>query len=175
MNIIVMGPQGSGKSTQAELLAEKLGVAHIQTGEIYRKIAREDTPLGKKIKQVLDNGQLVDDETTLNVVDRYIAEVKSGFVLDGFPRTLVQAERELFPVDKVIYLGLSDAEASKRLLLRSRIDDTEELIARRLALYHQTTEPILDFYRKQGKLVEVDGSLSIDQIHQDITSRLNTP
>ncbi len=160
----MMGPQGSGKSTQAELLAQKLKLPHIETGNIYREIAKEDTPLGSKIKTVLEKGGLVDDETTFEVVDRHLADVKTGFVLDGFPRTLIQAQRELFPIDRVIYIRLSDEEAVKRMVKRGRADDKPELIKERLRLFHERTQPILDFYRKQGKLLEVDGSGSVEEV-----------
>lgn len=172
MNIIIMGPQGSGKSTQGDLLAERLGIPHIQTGEIYRQIAQQDSELGRKVKAVLDVGGLIDDQVTFEVVDKHLAEIKSGFIIDGFPRTLVQAQRELFPVDKVIYIRLTDEEAIKRLLLRKRKDDTPEIIAERLKLYHQQTEPILDYYRKQGKLAEVDGSGTIEEVSTLINQSL---
>lgn len=165
MNIILMGVQGSGKSTQAELLAKDLNLPHIETGAIYRSIAGEPTVLGQKVKQILDVGDLIDDETTFQVVDKYLNEIKGGFILDGFPRTLIQAQRELFPVDKVFYLKLTDEEATKRLLLRARGDDTPEIIAERLRLYHEQTEPILDYYRKQNKLKEIDGSGTIEEVH----------
>lgn len=159
-----MGPVGSGKTTQAEILSKKLGLPHIQTGEIYRKIAQENSPLGQKIKTILDAGDLIDDETTFEVVDKHLKELKSDFVLDGFPRTLVQAQKELFPVSKVVYIKVPDGETRKRLLLRGRSDDTPEIIQERLKVYHQETEPILDLYRLQGKLVEVDGSGTIEEV-----------
>lgn len=161
-----MGPQGSGKSTQAALLAQKLTIPHVSTGDIYRAISQEDTDLGHKVKGMLDRGELIDDETTFRVVDRHLGAIQGGFIIDGFPRTLVQAQREAFLVDKVIYLKLSDEEATKRLLARGRADDTPELIAERLKLYHQLTEPILSYYRQQNKLAEVDGTASIEEVHQ---------
>ena len=172
MNIIIYGPQGSGKSTQAQLLAEKLKVPHIQTGEIYRQISQEDNVLGKKVKKLLDAGDLIDDETTYTIVDRYLIDVKKGFIIDGFPRTLVQAQRGPFSVDKVFYLKLDDQECVTRLLGRGRYDDTAEIINQRLKLYHQQTQPILDYYRELGKLVEIDGSGTIEEVHNLILDAL---
>lgn len=168
MNILVMGPQGSGKSTQAELLAQKLGLPHIETGNVYREIAKEDSPLGHKIKDILEKGGLVDDETTFEVVDKNLAKITGGFVLDGFPRTLTQAKKELFPVDRVIYINLSDEEAIKRLLARGREDDKLETIKARLKLFHERTQPILEYYRNQGKLLEIDGSKSVSEVANQI-------
>ncbi len=173
MNIIIMGPQGSGKTTQADLLAKKLYLQHIQTGQIYRQVAKEDSPLGRKIKIVLETGKLVDDQTTLQVVDKHLSEIKTGLAIDGFPRTLVQAQRSLFPVDKVVYLNVSDSQAIQRLTLRGREDDTKELIAERLKLYHRVTEQILDYYRHLGKLIEIDGSGTIEQTQELILQSLN--
>lgn len=172
MNIIFMGPQGSGKTTQAEILADKLKLPFIGTGDIYRQVAGLDTELGKRVKAILDKGDLVDDETTFKVVDSHLSEIKSGFILDGFPRTLAQAQRELFPVDKVIYIKLTDDTAVKRLAARGRSDDTPEVIGERLRLYHEETEPILDYYRKQGKLLEVDGSGTIEEVEKLIWEAL---
>lgn len=164
MNIVLMGPVGSGKTTQADILSKKLDLPHIQTGEIYRKIAGEDSPLGKKIKAILDAGGLIDDNTTFETVDKHLKEIQGNFILDGFPRTLVQAQKELFLVGKVIYIKVPDEETTKRLLLRQRTDDTSEIIAERLKVYHQETEPILDYYRKLGKLIEIDGRGTIEEV-----------
>lgn len=168
MNILVMGPQGSGKTTQAELLAKKLGLPHIETGNVYREIAKLDSPVGQKIRAVLERGGLVDDQLTFEIVDRHLADIKGGFVLDGFPRTLTQAKRELFPIDKVFYINLSDEEAVSRLLKRGREDDKSETISKRLELFHERTEPILDYYRQRGKLVDIDGSGTPDEVFKQI-------
>lgn len=168
MNIILMGPVGSGKTTQADILSKELGLPHIQTGEIYRKIATENSYIGKKIKTILDAGDLIDDETTFEVIDKHLKEITGDFVIDGFPRTLVQAKKEIFDVDKVFYIKISDKEALKRLLLRKRDDDTPEIIAERLKAYHQETEPILKYYKNQGKLVEIDGEGNIEEVYDRI-------
>lgn len=157
MNIILMGSQGSGKSTQGDLLAGKLGIPHISTGEIFR------TSSDPKIKDLLAKGQLIDDETTYEVVRQSIAGLE-GFIFDGFPRNLDQAQKEVFPVDLVINIVLTNEEAVKRLMLRKREDDTLELITERLRIYHELTEPVLDFYRKQGVLKDIDGSGTIEEV-----------
>jgi len=174
MNLIIIGPQGSGKSTQAELLAKKVNLSHLETGELYRRIAKENSLLGKKIKQFLEKGQLVSDRVHNKVLREEIKKpkYKNGFVLDGSPRTLRQAKSQPFKTDRVFYLDVSDEENIKRLMKRGREDDTPKLIARRLQLYHQKTEPVLDYYRQQGILEKVDGEKPIEEIYQDIVTRL---
>lgn len=167
-----MGPQGSGKSTQAEILAKNLHVPHIETGKIYRELENSDSPIGRKIKAVLDRGDLVDDETTFEIIDSHLKEMTGGFVIDGFPRTLAQAKRDLFKIDAVFFLRLGNDEATKRLLLRGREDDTPALIAERLRHYHEATEPILSYYKGTGKLIEINGEKTIAEIAHDIDEKI---
>lgn len=168
MNIIIMGPVGSGKSTQAKILSEKLSVPFIDTGDIYRELIGSNSELGQKIKEIVASGNLVDDEITFSIISSELKKHPDGFVIDGFPRTLTQAERELFHVDKVIYLRLTDEIARNRLALRHRVDDQDEIVTNRLNVYHKATEPILDYYRNKGLLVEIDGSQTIEKIAEDI-------
>jgi adenylate kinase len=174
MIVMVMGPQGSGKSTQAVLLAQKLGLPHLQTGELLRQLAKRSTKLGRKVKRFVEQGKLVNDELLDKILTAKISQPKyqKGFVADGLPRTLSQAQKLPFRIDRVIYLRVSDGENIRRLLLRQRADDTRELIAERLKLYHQQTEPVLNFYRQHGLLIEVDGKRPIEVIHQDILEKL---
>lgn len=174
MNIVVMGPQGSGKSTQAELLAKKLRLPHVSTGDIFREIAKRDSELGHRISEKLSHGEMVDDADIMKVVGEHLAQSKfsNGFVLDGFPRNLYQAQNSNHPVNQVFHLKVSDKEGIKRLLKRGRADDSLKTISARLRLYHKLTEPVLTFYREKGILQEINGEQSIKKIHQEILSHL---
>ncbi len=170
MKILLIGSQGSGKSTQADLLALHLGVPKISTGDIFRKIREEDSDEGRRIKNILDSGQLVDDQITAEIVKKRLqqSDVQNGFILDGYPRNITQVELFDPGFDKVIYLKVPQDEVVKRLMNRGREDDTEELINKRLELYYQQTQPLLDYYQKQGKLIEVLGMGDINQIQDEI-------
>lgn len=165
--ILLIGPQGSGKSTQAELLAQYLNVPKISTGDIFRKLSKEGSEEARRVKEILGQGKLVDDETTAEIVKRKVQK-ENGFIMDGYPRTVEQLK--IFDPDfsKVIYLNVPREEVVKRLLARKRADDTEELINKRLELYYQQTQPLLDYYQKQGKLIEVLGMGDINQIQDEI-------
>ncbi|HBQ50982.1 hypothetical protein A3B42_00620 [Candidatus Daviesbacteria bacterium RIFCSPLOWO2_01_FULL_38_10] len=166
--ILFLGVQGSGKSTQGRLLAQFLGLPYISTGDIFRAMTGE-------IKQILSQGKLVDDQTTSKIVEEKLREEEysNGFVLDGYPRTMEQIKLFDPDFDKVIYLDLSDEEATKRLLARVREDDTAELIAERLRNYHKQTNPVLDYYRQKKILKQVDGLGSIEAIQQKIRDAVN--
>lgn len=168
MKILLIGPQGSGKSTQGKLLAQFLGLPYISTGDLFRE-------MGGEIKQILDQGKLVDDQTTVKIVEAKLngEEYRNGFILDGYPRTMEQIKLFDPGFDKVIYLDLSDKEATKRLLTRGREDDMEELIAERLRNYHRETDPILDYYRQKEILKQIDGLGSIEEIQQRIRGVVN--
>lgn len=174
MKILLIGPQGSGKSTQATLLAEFLGFPKITVGDLFRQIVSSNSEDGKRIKQILDSGQLVDDQTTAQLVEKRVSEedTKNGFVLDGYPRTIEQVNIFEPDFDKVIYLNVPREEVIQRLLQRGRADDTEELINKRLDLYYQQTQPLLDHYKQQGILVEVDGLGSIEKIQDEIRKQV---
>lgn len=175
MKVVIIGPPGSGKSTQGKLLADFLNIPYISTGDIFRKIASENSDRGQKIRQILNEGKLVDDKTTSEIVEERLkeADLMAGFIFDGYPRTFEQIKYFDPGFDKVFYLKLSDEEATKRLLERGRTDDKLELIAERLKIYHQLTAPILDYYRQKNLLESIDGSSSIDQIQQKIRQALN--
>lgn len=181
MKLIIIGIQGAGKSTQGNLLSEKLNVPYLSTGHIFRVLSKEKTPMGRYIKEVINAGYLVPDEKTLEIVSDYLnrPEYEKGYILDGFPRTLVQAKAFKNGIDKVIYLDVSDKEALWRLAYRtgaaadSREDETLAAIRKRIELFHNFTEPVLDFYRKKGKLAEINGEQPIEDIHKEILEKLS--
>src|SRR6478735_5083017 len=163
MRVLIVGPQGAGKGTQAALLAGNLQIPHISTGDIFRANVGAGTELGVLAKKYMDAGELVPDEVTVAMVAARFDEpdAAKGFLLDGFPRTVGQANKlgEILverdeDIDKVVLLG--------RMLARGRADDTAEAISRRLELYHQETKPLLDYYA--DRLVAIDGVGGIDEV-----------
>lgn len=176
MKIILVGIQGAGKSTQGNLLSDKLNIPYLSTGHIFRELAKEKSSEGRYIKETINAGYLIPDDRTLKIVSDYLHrnEYKSGYILDGFPRTKIQAEAFENGVSKVIYLRVSDKEALWRLAGRddNREDDTLKAIKKRIELFHQFSEPVLDHYREKGVLLEIDGEKSIEDIHDEILSNL---
>lgn len=177
MKIILIGIQGAGKSTQGNLLSEKLGLPYLSTGHIFRELAKEKTPLGRYIKEVMNAGYLIPDGKTLKIVAQYLKrpEYNSGYIIDGFPRTVYQAENFGNGIDKVIYLKVSDEEALKRLSFRNgqgREDETPKAVQKRIDSFHKLTEPVLDYYKQKGIVVEVDGEKEISEIHKEILGAL---
>mgnify|MGYP001577649803 CR=1 FL=1 len=177
MKIILIGIQGSGKSTQGKLLGKKLQVPYLSTGHIFRVLSKKDTPLGKQIKVLMNVGFLIPDEKTLKIVEEYLTrpEYIKGFVLDGFPRTLAQAEKFQQDINKVILLKISDKEALWRISGREEIREDETLMAirKRIEIFHKFTEPVLDYYRQKGILLEVNGEQTVEQIHKEIVGKLH--
>lgn len=172
MIFVILGPQGSGKSTQGKLLNQQLGLPLIDMGDVLRKRAEASDPIAMRIQNIIKKGELLDDETLMSIFREEVgkAEYKNGFVLDGAPRTLEQArliDNEV-QLNKVFYLRVPDDVNTKRLLARGRADDTPELIAKRLALYHGQTEPVLGYYRQKGILEEIDGTKGIEEIFEDV-------
>lgn len=168
MKLLLIGPQGSGKSTQAELLAQFLGIPKIAIGDIFRQIAGQETSEGKRIKQILDTGQLVDDQVTAELVRNRLDSEKDGFIMDGYPRTVEQNNIFDPGFDKVVYLNVPREKVMERLMKRGRVDDTQNLIDKRLDLYYQQTQPLLDYYKKSGKLIEINGMGDIQNIQNEI-------
>jgi adenylate kinase len=185
MNLLLLGPQGSGKGTQAKRLAETYGIPHVSTGDMFRLAMLAGTPLGLEIKPIYDRGDLVPDDLTVALIRERLAEpdAAAGFVLDGFPRNLQQAEAldamlaDIgLALDAILFFELDDETATTRALGRAheegRADDTPEGIARRLALYHEVTEPVVEYYRVTGKLVPVHAERSVEAVYAEIEDAL---
>lgn len=170
MKILISGPQGSGKTTQAKLLAEDLDLPLFSTGDFLRQMATRKTKTGRLVKKNLEAGTLIPDDLVIKLASAELEKPKfsKGFVIEGNPRTVEQAQKFKSNLDIVIELELPDAECVKRLLKRGRSDDTVELIKKRLALYHRETEPMLNYYRQLKLLHYVDGLGSIESIHNTI-------
>ncbi|MEA5583009.1 adenylate kinase [Nodularia harveyana UHCC-0300] len=175
--LIFLGPPGSGKGTQAQVLAEDLNIPHISTGEILRQAMKEQTPLGIKAQSYVNNGDLVPDQLVQDLVkERLIqADVKSGWILDGFPRKVTQAgflEKLLAEInqggERVVNLDAPNDVVVERLLARGRKDDTEEVIRHRLDVYRNETAPLIEYYRDRQQLITVNG----DQSQEKVTNEL---
>lgn len=176
MKIVLIGIQGSGKSTQGSLLSQKFGVPFLSSGDIFRKLAKEESDLGQYIKQVMNSGLLIPDDKTIAIIKEYLArpEYKNGYILDGFPRTVTQAQQFADGAEMAVYIKVSDEEALHRISLRksARQDETEDAIKKRIELFHTQTEPVIEYYAGQNKLIEVNGEASIEHIHEDIVKNL---
>ncbi len=181
MNVLLLGPQGSGKGTQAKRIADEYGAPHIATGDMLRATIQSDTPLGRKLKPILDSGRLVSDDLMIELIRNRLeeADAANGFVLDGFPRTWAQAQaldsmlREIGRDLNVVFaLQVPDDVCTQRLLKRAReegrADDTPEVIAERLGTYHRETEPLVDHYRTSGNLVGIHAGRSINEVFSEI-------
>ena len=175
MRLLIVGPQGAGKGTQAALLAESLGIPHVSTGDLFRANLAGGTELGRLAKKYMDAGELVPDEVTQEMVADRVAQpdAKPGFLLDGFPRTIPQAdwlsgmlEKAQTPIDVVLLLTAPDEVLLNRMLARGRDDDTVEAIKRRLDIYHRETKPLTDYYG--GLVVHVDGVGAVDEVHERV-------
>ncbi len=200
--VIFLGPPGAGKGTQAQRLVEEKGFVQISTGDILREAVKKGTELGKKAKEYMDAGKLVPDDLIISIIKEKLKELEGkDVILDGFPRTIPQAEAldKMLPelgrkVDAVILFSIDDEEVIKRLSGRridpktgkvyhvvynppppgveviQREDDKEEVIRKRLEVYHQQTAPLIDYYKKQNKLFVVDASKSPDEVYKEILS-----
>jgi adenylate kinase len=186
MQLVIMGPPGAGKGTQATRIAEHYGIPAISTGDIFRAMKTADTPLARQVREIMESGGYVSDEITNAIVADRLGQkdCQPGFLLDGYPRTLQQVQTlddylagTNRPLDAAISLVADTDEVVARLLRRAEIegrsDDNEETIRVRLQVYTEQTEPLLDLYRSRGLLVEVDGLGEIDEVSQRVFAALD--
>jgi adenylate kinase len=180
-NLILFGPPGSGKGTQACKIAEKYGFGHISTGEIFRREMKNETELGLKVKGIVERGELVPDEVLVEILEAGIRAkgVVEGMIFDGYPRTLQQADdlgilmqKKNDTIDIVLSLEVNDKEIIDRLLKRAqkegRKDDTREVIENRIEVYNKQTQPLIDYYKERGVFASVNGIGTIDEIFDGI-------
>ncbi|MFN2469036.1 MAG: adenylate kinase [Gaiellaceae bacterium] len=186
MNILLLGPQGSGKGTQAKRIEAEYALPHVSTGDMFREAIARGTPLGLQVEPILASGALVPDELTVGLIRERLAEedAKEGFVLDGFPRNRAQAEAldqllaELGrPLEVVFEFQLDDGVCVERMLKRARdegrVDDTPEVIGRRLEIYHRETAPLVEHYRTGGRLVGIHADRSVGAVWAEIQAALD--
>jgi adenylate kinase len=185
VNLLVLGPQGAGKGTQAKRISAEYEIPHVATGDMFRAELAAGTELGKKVGEVMKRGDLVPDSLTVEMIEKRLAEpdAEDGFVLDGFPRNLAQAHaldamlggigRGL---DAILFFDVPDEvgleRALKRAQLESRSDDTPGVIAKRLETYHRETEPIVEHYRTTGKLVPLHAGRTVEEVWTEISDAL---
>jgi adenylate kinase len=187
VRLVFLGPPGAGKGTQAQLLAEKQGLLHLSTGDMFRGAISRGTPTGLQAKSFMDKGQLVPDSVVDALVDERLKEedARGGFLLDGYPRNLTQAEAlegmlgtRGTPLTAVLYLDVADEILIARIAKRgqdsggARADDTAEVAGERLKVYHEHTAPLVSYYEQTGLLHKIDGTCSIEDVQQAVSEAL---
>lgn len=185
MNLLVLGPQGAGKGTQAKRIAADYNLPHISTGDMFRAAIAAGTELGKRVEPILASGELVPDQLTVALIQDRLSDPDAvgGFILDGFPRNEAQADAldEMLArigrgLDAILFFDLPDDVATERMLSRAvaegRADDTPDVIARRLTIYHDETEPIVEHYRATGKLVPLHAERGVDDVYSEVQDAL---
>ena len=185
MNILLLGPQGSGKGTQAKRISEAYGIPHIASGDMLRAAMAAETELGRRVKPIYDRGDLVPDELMIELIRERLGQddTENGFALDGFPRTLRQAEaldpmlREIGKELTVVFVlqlpdGVCIERLTKRAQLEGRVDDTPEAIAKRLEIYRRETEPLIEWYRIRSNVVTVHAERSVNEVFGEIQQAL---
>ena len=181
INIVMFGAPGSGKGTQAKQMAEKFNLEHVSTGDLFRYEISHKTPLGLKAQEIINRGDLCPDDITLGMLRNHIEKHadSKGFIFDGVPRTIKQAEMlddptffKSLDITKVIYLKVEMEEVQRRILKRAEIeqraDDTPATVKARVENFFAQTMPLVDYYRNQGKLVEINGMQDIEHVFADI-------
>lgn len=174
MKILLAGLPGSGKSTQAKLISQKLKLCLISSGDQMRAVAREENNLAQKVKQIVESGGLVDDEIVAKVIKKRVShpDCQDGFVMEGYPRTLKQLDYFDPGFDKIIYLKIDERKAIDRLLSRKRVDDTEDVVRHRFNIQRDELNRLLAYLRTKREVVEVDGNYSIEEVNKKIMESL---
>lgn len=176
MKLVLIGIQGAGKSTQGNMLSEVFKVPYLSSGHIFRQMAKSKGKMGRWLKETLNAGALVPDDTTVEIVMEYLKrdEYKGGFIIDGFPRTVAQANVFSDGTEKAVFIDVSDKEALWRISGRisDREDETLQALRKRIELFHEKTAEVLDFYREKGNLVKVDGEKSVEEVFEQITKSI---
>ena len=180
MRVVFVGPPGAGKGTQAENIVRDYGLFHLSTGDALRAAVKAQTPIGLEADKYMKAGALVPDEVVIGVVVERLDEATSGCLLDGFPRTIAQAEaldkilaEKNAPLDVVLGLAVPEDELFRRLASRGRADDNPDVIKQRLVAYHEQTEPLVGYYSKSGILRKIDGLGSVEEIYDRIRAVLD--
>ena len=189
MRLILLGPPGAGKGTQAQRLVAKHGIVQLSTGDMLRAAAAAGTPVGNRAKEIMDRGDLVPDDVMVGIIDERLdaPDTASGFILDGFPRTVAQAQeldkllaRKGLGLNAVIEITVDDSILESRIENRiketggARTDDSIETLKKRLSVYHAQTAPVADYYREKGTLKTVDGMGTVDEVSSAIEQLLST-
>ena len=171
MKLLFIGPPGAGKGTQAALVAKRLGIPHISTGEMFRSHVATDTDLGREVQRIMESGAYVPDEITVEMLRQRMGapDAAAGFILDGFPRTAPQvaALDDLIGtdgLDRVVLFDVDEEALAGRMLARGRADDTEDTIRNRFKVYHEQTAPLIEIYDGRGLVTRVNGLGGIDEI-----------
>ncbi len=178
-HLLFLGAPGAGKGTQAELLSQTNSYLHLSTGELLRKEIEMQTDLGRQVKDIINQGKLVNDELVLKIVRQNLDKDNEGWILDGYPRNLSQANslNEVLteinqPLELVFYLDIPEDVLIKRLLLRGRKDDTEETIRTRVSIYKETTEPLIQYFKDLSLLEYIDANRDLKSISSDIKQKM---
>ena len=178
-HLLFLGPPGAGKGTQAALISELNSYLHLSTGELLRKEVERETDLGLKVKEIINSGKLVDDELVLAIVKKNLYSNTKGWILDGYPRNLSQANSLSDVLDElnqsleiVFYLNLDEEILVERLLKRGRKDDNEQTIKTRLEIYQETTKPLINYYQNLNILEYIDGNRDLTIISEDIKQKM---
>ena len=178
-HLLFLGAPGAGKGTQAELLSHTNSYLHLSTGELLRKEIETNTQIGRQVKDIINRGELVNDELVLKIVRQNLDKVNKGWILDGYPRNISQANslNEVLieinqPLEVVFYLDIPEEVLIKRLLLRGRKDDTEETIRTRVNIYKETTEPLIQYFKDLSLLEYIDADRDLKTISSDIKQKM---